>query len=145
MIKVNEIMSLNPHTINANSNLQAACLKMTEKQIRHLPVTDDHGVIVGLISERDLLAVQDSRLSTLSPSDKKAKYEEIKIADFMSRNVITVSPEAGLREAAIYLQRHRIACLPVIAQDKLVGIVTDSDFVEVAINLLEQITDTIEH
>lgn len=145
MIKVSEIMSLNPHTIHTNSNLHAASLLMAEKQIRHLPVIDDHKLIVGIISERDVLSVQDSRLCSRSANDKKAKYEDIKVADFMSRNVLTVSPEAGLREAAIYLQRHRIACLPVLENNQLIGIVTDSDFVEVAINLLEQMAESIDH
>lgn len=55
----------------------------------------------------------------------------------MITEVVTVSPKAGIREAALHLQKHKYGCLPVVDKGKVVGIVTDSDFVTVAIHLLE--------
>ena len=57
----------------------------------------------------------------------------------MVRNVISVDMHASLRQAALFLEKHRIGCLPVVTDGDLHGIVTDTDFVGVAINLLEQI------
>ena len=56
----------------------------------------------------------------------------------MSRTLDLVSPGAGLRDAALLMRNHRLGCLPVMDQDDLVGIITDTDFVEVSIHLLEQ-------
>ena len=56
----------------------------------------------------------------------------------MVTDVATVDRHASLRSAALFLEKHRIGCLPVVDNDKLCGIITDTDFVAVAINLLEQ-------
>ena len=55
----------------------------------------------------------------------------------MHKSVMSVEPRAGLKESAIYMQKHKVGCLPVVENHELVGIITDSDFVTIAINLLE--------
>jgi CBS domain-containing protein len=60
----------------------------------------------------------------------------------MVTEVATVDRNASLRQAALFLEKHRIGCLPVVDEGKLCGIITETDFVAVAINLLEQIEDT---
>ena len=60
----------------------------------------------------------------------------------MVTDVATVDVHASLRQAALFLEKHRIGCLPVMTEGKLTGIITDTDFVAVAINLLEQIEET---
>jgi CBS domain-containing protein len=60
----------------------------------------------------------------------------------MVTDVATVDLNASLRHAALFLEKHKIGCLPVLDDDKLVGIITDTDFVAVAINLLEQLEET---
>jgi CBS domain-containing protein len=55
----------------------------------------------------------------------------------MHSNIMTVEPRAGLKESALYMQKHKVGCLPVVKNKQLVGIITDSDFVAIAINLLE--------
>jgi CBS domain-containing protein len=60
----------------------------------------------------------------------------------MVTDVATVDVNASLRHAALFLEKHSIGCLPVLDGEKLVGIITDTDFVAVAINLLEQIEET---
>jgi CBS domain-containing membrane protein len=59
----------------------------------------------------------------------------------MVTKVATVDESASLRQAALFLEKHRIGCLPVVSEEKLVGIITDTDFVGVAINLLEQLEE----
>ena len=61
------------------------------------------------------------------------------IGDIMVTDVATVDEHASLRQAALFLEKHRIGCLPVLSDGELKGIITDTDFVGVAINLLEQL------
>ncbi len=60
----------------------------------------------------------------------------------MVTDVATVAVHASLRHAALFIEKHKIGCLPVMNDDQLVGIITDTDFVAVAINLLETIEET---
>ncbi len=55
----------------------------------------------------------------------------------MCTNVMSVTPKAGLKETALYMQKHKVGCLPVVDKGRLVGIITNSDFVSIAISLLE--------
>ena len=66
----------------------------------------------------------------------------IKVKDVMVTDLAIVDPLASLRQAALFLEKHNIGCLPVVTDGKLLGIITDTDFVAVAINLLEQMEST---
>lgn len=138
MITVDEIMSSELRTLSETDSLADAQKLMAETHIHHVPIMDADNHLVGLISHRDVLAAQESRLSQESLTQNAA---DISIADFMTRHVATVDPRANLRQAAIYLQQHRYGCLPVVEDGQLIGIVTDTDFVGVAINLLEQVEE----
>jgi CBS domain-containing membrane protein len=82
-----------------------------------------------------VLAATDS---FLRDEDSRIHPDQIRIADIMVADVVTVDQHAGIRQAALFLEKHRIGCLPVVSNGKLTGIITDTDFVGVAINLLEQ-------
>ena len=69
-------------------------------------------------------------------------FDEIGIEDAMVTDVATVDINASLRHAALFLEKHKIGCLPVLDDGKLAGIITDTDFVAVAINLLELAEET---
>lgn len=60
----------------------------------------------------------------------------------MVTDIMTVDVHASLRQAALFIERHKIGCLPVLENDNLIGIITDTDFVAVAINLLEQLEES---
>jgi len=62
----------------------------------------------------------------------------------MVRDVSVIHQTDSLRQAALYIRSHKYGCLPVLSQDRLVGIITDSDFIDIAINLLEQVEITEE-
>jgi CBS domain-containing protein len=64
------------------------------------------------------------------------------VKDIMVTDVATVDERASLRQAALFLEKHRIGCLPVVTDGMLQGIITETDFVAVAINLLEQLEDS---
>ncbi len=109
---------------------------MTERHIRHIPITDNDGHVLGLVTQRDILAATEPGFKVQT---KGISCElDIKLADIMIRDVSVIHREDSLRQAALYIQSHKYGCLPVVSDDRLVGIITDSDFIDIAINLLEQ-------
>ena len=133
------IMSTDLITITPDENLAAAREIMYDKKIHHLPVVDDGGKLVGLVTLTNVLAATDS---FLREDDNRIHAREIIVRDVMVTDVATVDEHASLRQAALFLEKHRIGCLPVVTDGELKGIITDTDFVAVAINLLEQIEET---
>ena len=133
------IMSTDLVTIGPEEDLAAARSLMHNNRIHHLPVVDDTGDLVGLVTLTNVLAATDS---FLRDDDSRIHAKEIVVRDMMVTDVATVDEHASLRQAALFLERHRIGCLPVMSNGKLKGIITDTDFVGVAINLLEQIEET---
>lgn len=138
MITVEEIMSTSLSTLTERDTLSDARKMMSEAGIHHVPIVNGDTHLVGLVSHRDVLAVSESKLSDDSLAQNPGT---IGVGEFMTRDVATVDRRANLRQAAVYLQKHQYGCLPVVEDEKLIGIITDSDFVGVAINLLEQIED----
>jgi CBS domain-containing membrane protein len=138
MFSIDAIMSTNLITIKPEASLAEARSLMQENRIHHLPVLKDKGDLVGLVTLTNLLAATDS---ILRDPDSRIHAADISAADVMVTDVATVDRHASLRQAALFLEKHRIGCLPVTDKGKLHGIITDTDFVGVAINLLEQMED----
>lgn len=136
MISIEEIMTPDPIRLHPDDTLGIAHQVMTEKHIHHIPVVDDDNKLVGLISHRDVLAASGSVLNQ-HPSDQSQR----KLADIMITDVVSTTPQADTLKVAQYIHDSRHGCLPIVAKDQLVGIVTEYDFVEVAINLLERRLD----
>ena len=136
MIEIDTIMSTDLVTVAPDDNLDTARTLMRERRIHHLPVVGGDGGLVGLITLTNILAASDS---FLRDDDSRIHPRDIPVADVMVTDVATVDEHAGLRQAALFLEKHKIGCLPVVTGGTLRGIITDTDFVGVAINLLEQI------
>jgi CBS domain-containing membrane protein len=115
---------------------------MKFRRIRHLPVVDDEGRLVGLITHRDVLRAQVSYVSFVKngqEGDRGAVDLDIQVKDVMSRDVWTVSPTTPAHEAGQLLADHAFSCLPVIEPGRrLVGILTDRDFLKFALEVLER-------
>ena len=139
MMSLEMIMSTDLKTISPGSKLDEARTIMHDNRIHHLPVVDDDEKLVGLLTLTNLLAATDS---ILRDTDSRMHAAEISVKDIMVTEVATVDEHASLRKAALFLEKHRIGCLPVVTDGSLRGIITDTDFVGVAINLLEQIEDS---
>ena len=139
MIDINTIMSTDLVTIAPHDNLGTARTVMQQKRIHHLPVVREDGTLAGLLTLTDLLSATDSRLRE---DEDRIPASEILVESVMTTDVATVNENAGLREAALFLEKHRFGCLPVVTNGVLRGIVTDTDFVGVAINLLEQMQES---
>jgi predicted transcriptional regulator len=138
MFSIEDIMSTNLVTIAPAATLADAQSLMQKHRIHHLLVVDHDDSLVGLLTLTDVLAAADSKLR----QDKgRIRAADICINDVMVTDLATVDERADLRQAALFLEKHRIGCLPVVNNGKLRGIITDTDFVAVAINLLEQIEE----
>src|SRR5512139_215511 len=103
-------------TVRQDADFQKALALMQEKKLRRLPVVDDDGALVGIVVERDLLVAAMRYLQS-----------RVEIGDIMTRNVVTVSPDADLVDVARTMLERKIGGLPVVEDGKLVGIVTESD------------------
>lgn len=132
------IMSTDLVTVGPKDTLADARELMHDRKIHHLPVVDD-GRLVGLVTLTNVLAATDS---ILRDEENRIHASEIAVRDIMVTDVATVDEHATLRQAALFLEKHRIGCLPVMSDGELRGIITDTDFVAVAINLLEQLEDS---
>jgi len=138
MFSIEAIMSTNLITVAPAATLAEARALMHDHRIHHIPVLDDDRM-VGLVTLTNVLAATDS---FLRDPGNRIHANEIPVKDAMVTDVATVDINASLRHAALFIEKHKIGCLPVMEDDKLVGIITDTDFVAVAINLLEQIEET---
>ncbi len=138
MMNLEMIMSTDLTTLAPGDTLATARTIMHDKNIHHLPVLDENKNIVGLVTLSNVLAATDSILRDV---ENRIHASEIMVGDIMVRDIVTVTENASLRQAALFLEKHRIGCLPIVTDGELRGIVTDTDFVGVAINLLEQIEE----
>ena len=139
MLSVSEIMTREPYTIGPDDTLEAARKMMAEHHIRHIPVVNENGSLVGLVSQRDVLAAADSTVLNTAGDNSPERY--VAVSSIMTTPVQTTEENSSLRGTAMFLQQHKLGCLPVIDKGVLTGIITDADFVGVAINLMEQLED----
>ncbi|MHB8874552.1 MAG: CBS domain-containing protein [Myxococcaceae bacterium] len=116
-LKVSDLMTTALLTVKEREPIGMVETSMKLGQIRHVPVVDDHGHLVGILSARDVLAAMAQGKSS-TPA-----------AEYMQRNVITVGPDTPAREAIDLLVDNRLGALPVVgSQGELVGIITETDF-----------------
>ena len=141
MLTVAEIMTREPYTLGPDDSLASARQIMAEHHIRHIPVISSDGNLIGLVSQRDVLAAEDSTVLN-EEGGEGSRDQYVALSSIMTAPVQTVDEHAGLRGTAMHLQQNKLGCLPVVDGSKLVGIITDSDFVAIAVNLMEQLEST---
>ncbi len=127
--QVKDIMTTEVFTLVESDTFEMADSLMKWRRIRHVPVVNEGGALVGLITHRDFLKVAISRLAEIELKELKKAYRSIKASDIMNSGVLVVSPEMPLSEAAEILNENKFGCLPVVDEEKLVGIITEADFV----------------
>lgn len=120
-------MSVPPLTIDPDESLSDAHAYMQKQKVRHLPVVKSDGKMVGLIAEDDLLKAQPSSATSLSVWEIHYLLMEVKVKAVMVKDVITTTEDTPIEEAAHLMLDNKIGSLPVIRDDKLVGIITESD------------------
>jgi acetoin utilization protein AcuB len=133
---VKERMSRHPITIRPDVSLHDALQIMREEKVRRLPVVDKDGRLVGIVLEKDLLYASPSPVTSLSMHELTYLVSKITIESLMTRDVITVTEDTLLEEAARIMADNNISGLPVMRDGRLVGMITESDLFKVFLELL---------
>jgi CBS domain-containing protein len=119
-------MTPNPYAVAPKATLPEVDTLMKEKRIRRLPVVE-HDKLVGIVTLGDVREAKPSDATSLSIYELNYLLAKLTVDKIMTRNPVTVAPESTLREAAKLMLEKKIGGLPVMAGDKLVGIITESD------------------
>lgn len=126
---VRDCMTTKIFAIRFDKKLIAVREVMSWAHVRHVPVIDASGGIVGIISHRDLLAAAISSVVPAPEVERSRHLAEIPIVKVMQTNVQTIGPDATIQEAASRMRQHKIGCLPVVEAGRLIGILTGYDLV----------------
>jgi len=120
-------MSTDLFTVRAHDLVDLAASMMQWEHIRHVPVEDDSGHLVGLVSHRDLLSLVGG-----------APRDQVAVVDIMKTDLITVTPRTKTVDAIRTMRDAGVGCLPVVDEGRLVGLVTETDFLDVARRVIEE-------
>ncbi|HEU5057445.1 MAG TPA: CBS domain-containing protein [Kofleriaceae bacterium] len=125
---VSHLMSPSVITIAPDASLGSAESLMRRHHIHHLVVVDEEGHVTGILSDHDVAASMPSSIQRRTRRELEGAIAAVQVADVMTRHPITVAPDRPAAEAAHLLLREKIGSAPVTWHDKLVGIVTERDF-----------------
>lgn len=152
-MKASDIMSTDVVTVGPKASVQEVAELLIKHRISGVPVVDENGHVVGLVSEGDLLRRADAGtgherswwLKLLLGSEGLAREyiheHSPEVADVMSREIITASPDALVSDLAEILEKHRIKRLPIVKDGKLVGIVSRANLLHALVSLREHIPE----
>ena len=127
-LRVEHYMTTDLFTVQADDAVEMVAHLMTWERIQHVPVEDKDHHLVGIVTQRAVLRFLTGRRASLRAP----------VADIMKTEVTTVSPETTTIDAIRLMRRLRVGCLPVVHDDRLVGIITEESFMDIATRLLEQ-------
>ncbi len=113
-------------TLELGDHLDLADDLMRLGRIRHMPVVS-HGCLAGIVSQRDLFRAGISSVLELRRAAEKEWMEKIRVEEVMTSDPVTVEIDAPLRHAVEVMMEKRIGCLPVVADGKFVGLLSESD------------------
>lgn len=128
---VGQFMSTDLFTVRPDDLVDLAASMMDWKHVRHVPVEDDEGRLVGLVSHRNLLRL-------LSQGPQNGSSAQAAVRTIMKQDPVTVTPDTPTLEAIAVMRHHNVGCLPVLQDEHLVGIVTAYDFLAVSARLFEE-------
>jgi CBS domain-containing protein/gamma-glutamylcysteine synthetase len=130
-LKIEQFMTTDLFTVTEDEPMDLVASLMEWERIRHVPVEDHQNRLVGLISYRSLLRL-------LAKGGVGTEGAHTAVSEIMHRTPLTVSPETSTLDAIELMRRHRVGCLPVVKDGRLVGIVSERDFMNVAAELMEE-------
>jgi acetoin utilization protein AcuB len=135
-VRVRDFMTKNPLTLREDDLLRQAVEIAMVRRIRHIPVLDKGGRLVGIVTDRDVQKTLPSPLSAAAPEEYEALLETTPLARIMTKDVITVSGDDLAAEAVETLLADRIDGLPVLENDRVVGIFTVRDALRAYLQML---------
>ncbi|MBI2088902.1 MAG: CBS domain-containing protein [Deltaproteobacteria bacterium] len=133
VVKVRDIMMKGPVTLEANDVLDLADDVMSLGRIRHIPILAGQRV-VGVLSQRDLFYSALVKALGVRHREQKDLMKTLRVSEVMSQPVITISPDATVKQAARLMAEKKIGCLPVVEGEELVGLVTETDMLRYVAN-----------
>jgi acetoin utilization protein AcuB len=136
MCTVADIMTPNPVTVTPRDAIRTAVNLMREGGFRRLPVVE-RGRLVGIITDRDLRRAVNSPFVVREKWYDNFILDHIEVGSCMTPDPLTIEPDAPITEAARLMRDHKIGGLPVLADGRLVGIITETDLLDALIRLLE--------
>jgi acetoin utilization protein AcuB len=119
-------MSTNIEVVDRNDNLRTVEERMATKQLRHLPVLEQ-GEVVGLVTQRDLFKAAQSSAMGYGEKAQQAYLQSVRVKEIMTYPVVTIPPDTAVAAAADMMITKGIGCLPVVENQKLIGMVTKTD------------------
>ena len=128
---VEQIMTKNVLVLTPEDNVKSALSLMRENNIRHLPLVNNDGEVVGLVTERDI----KSTLPSFLKGEALKEHLAASLSTIMTENVITGHPLDFVEEVAVLFYDYKIGCLPIIHDRKLVGIITSTDLLHTMVEL----------
>ena len=130
-MRVEQYMTTALTTVNEDELVELVAYLMDRRAVRQVLVEDKHHRLVGIISYRSLLRL-------MAEGRSKEEAESLPVKEVMERNPVTVTPETTTLEAIDLMRSHRVSCLPVVRNDQLVGLVSETDYMPMAYGLLEE-------
>jgi CBS domain-containing protein len=127
-MRVRDLMTARPITVDPGTPMLEARQRMVEERIRHLVVVEDARV-VGIVTDRDIRLNLPSPATSLSVWELNYLLAKLTVGGVMSTGVLVVDPERPAADAARIMMEHKIGALPVVDGGRLIGIVTETDFV----------------
>jgi acetoin utilization protein AcuB len=134
---VKDRMSSPAITLSSDTPFQDALKLMRERKIRRLPIVDNRDQLIGIVSERDLLHAAPSPATSLSIWELNYLLWKLQVGDLMATNVITVTPDTPIQDAATLMLEKKIGGLPVVDADKhVLGVITETDIFKACVDVL---------
>jgi len=132
---VSDWMTTKVYTVNPDNPLSDAIKILKEKTIKHLPVVDKRNKVIGVLSDRDIKEYMPSKATTLDVFELHNILLETKVAKVMKKKVFTGMPNLPIEEAAMLMYDKDIGCLPIVEDNRLVGIISDRDLFRVLVDV----------
>lgn len=127
---VRDVMSTDVFTLDRNDKLSVADDVMKQRRIRHIPILDRDDELCGIITQRDLFRGILLRSLGFGSRAEEKMLASLSVKDAMIDDVLTTSPDTPLTDAANLMLEKKIGCLPVVEKNRLVGLISESDFVK---------------
>ena len=128
-------MTPNPITASQQTNYNQALRLMQQNNIKHLPIVDSHDKLIGIVTYNDMLRAEPSPVTSLSVFEIASLLEKVTMKQIMNHPVLAIEETCSIANAAKFMLDNDIGCLPVVRDEALVGIITDTDifktFVEI--------------
>ncbi len=142
---VKDVMNRNVITVSPEATFFEAMDLMKQKNVRRLPVVKDNDEVVGIITEKDLFRASPSQATTLDVWEVTSLLSKLKVKQIMKKEVVHVHPNTPIEEAAKIMTDKKIGSLVVLEEEKLVGIITETDIFKVFITMLGAREDGIRY